>query len=193
MPSFGPAAALHLPSVKAMADGSSSAAELEKAQGMKRSTSLQSNLSSHTHSSSSSTQRFDSSSDSLALADWDFSQSEAHLRGVVSGTRLPLAPMTYVPEAGDSSPDASEPSVSPTLLPKVPLTIDLLKEDSILGKGSTGAVRLSSCGRIAWKLMTPAGASFSDMPTDAQPSTELLHPHLVVSHRTPSPHCCRPF
>ena len=52
-----------------MADGSSSAAELEKAQGMKRSTSLQSNLSSHTHSSSSSTQRFDSSSDSLALAD----------------------------------------------------------------------------------------------------------------------------
>ena len=78
MPSFGPAAALHLPSVKAMADGSSSAAELEKAQGMKRSTSLQSNLSSHTHSSSSSTQRFDSSSDSLALADWDFSQSEAH-------------------------------------------------------------------------------------------------------------------
>ena len=36
-----------------MADGSSSAAELEKAQGMKRSTSLQSNLSGHTHSSSS--------------------------------------------------------------------------------------------------------------------------------------------
>lgn len=140
---------------------------------MRRSSSMLSNLSAHTSSSFSSTQL--SSSESLQLADFAFEQSDDD--GAAMGMtalsvlqpRLPLAPVPRSPDEGD---DDGSP-----LPPDVPLRLDLLCEDGVLGQGTTGAVRISSCGRVAWKVMTPSNAS-APLPSDAAPA-DLHHPHLV--------------
>ena len=159
--------------------------------GMKRSSSLQSNLSSHTHSSSGSTQRFESSSESLALADFGVTedvselvmQAESWVHSL-AGQRLPLAPVPAIslPDPSSSllrSPTDSHSSDSPTGELLAPLRLDLMCEDGILGRGSTGDVRISSCGRVAWKILKPALGTSSALPTDPAPRA-LEHPHLVV-------------
>ena len=157
---------------------------------MKRSTSLQSNLSAHTQLSSASTQRFDSSSESLHLADFGVVEGAdpTEVKGRARAGGIPLAPVP----ACSSSPDHTGPRlvVDPHAAPPlsqpeaVPVSLDLLCEDGVLGRGATGVVRISSCGRVAWKLMTPAAAATSPLPDVDAPA--LLHPHLVVC-ATPAP------
>ena len=156
--------------------------------GMKRSASMQSNLSVHTNSTSGSTQRFESSSESLALADSDeddMSFTGSHAPSY-SGSQLPLAPAPWLTPgqmaALRCNPPASLSSLAKLSPDPVPLPLDLICEDGILGQGSTGDVRISSCGRVAWKMMTPAGRSSRALPVDPEPHA-LNHPHRVVSSR----------
>ena len=163
---------------------------------MKRSTSLQSNLSAHTQLSSSSTQRFnDSSSESLHLADFGVVEASdsSDSKGRSRAGGLPLAPVPALAATPEQpSRLLVDPHAAPALsqpIEAVPVSLDLLCEDGVIGRGATGVVRISSCGRVAWKLMTPAAAATSPLPDDAAPS--LLHPHLVV-RASPAPNPCTP-